>query len=151
MPKEESVKEETIEESAIANDTMEEEDAIKEDEEEDEDTVQDKDVVEEDYAHKEVEEKAIEKVFWVPQQSSSSSSSSQSSSSSWPESSLLSQMDAEEEYRRAEKVPEVSAHSLKKSDMDLSVRDSSFSSSSIPLSPSLLLPVILSLALLRNN
>ena len=70
---------------------------------------------------------------------------------SWPESPLLSQMDAEEEYRRAEKVPEVSAHSLKKSDMDLSVRDSSFSSSGIPLSSSLLLPVILSLALLRDN
>ena len=145
MPKEESVKEETIEESEITDNTMTEEDAIKEDEEQDEDTVQDKDVVEEDDAHKEVEEKAVEKVFWIPQQSSFSKESS------WSKSSLLSQMEADEEYQRAEKVPEVSAHSLKKTDMDLSVRDSSFSSSGIPLSPSLLLPIILSLALLRDN
>ena len=141
------MKEETIKENAVANNTMTEEDAIKEDEEEDEDTVQDKDVVEEYVTHNEVEEKAVEKVFWIPQESPSSSSHE----SSWLESSRSSQMEAEEEYRRAEKVPEVSAHSLKKSDMELSVRDSSFSSSSIPLSPSLLLPVILSLALLRNN
>ena len=141
------MKEETIKENAVANNTMTEEDAIKEDEEEDEDTVQDKDVVEEYVTHNEVEEKAVEKVFWIPQESPSSSSHE----SSWLESSRSSQMEAEEEYRRAEKVPEVSAHSLKKSDTDLSVRDSSFSSSSIPLSPSLLLPVILSLALLRNN
>ena len=137
------MKEETIEESAVANNTMTEEEAIKEDEEEDEDTVQDKDVVEEYVTHNEVEEKAVEKVFWIPQESPSSSSHE----SSWLESSRSSQMEAEEEYRRAEKVPEVSAHSLKKSDMDLSVRDSSFSSSGIPLSSSLLLPVIISLAL----
>ena len=130
VPKADSVKEETIKNSAVADNTIEEEDTI-----------------EEDNAQKEIKEKAAEKVFWIPQKSSRSSSSLES----WPESSLLSQMEAEEEYQRAEKVPEVSAHSLKKTDMDLSVRDSSFSSSGIPLSPSLLLPVILSLALLRDN
>ena len=142
------MREKTVEESAIANKNMEEEDAIKEGEEQDEVTTNGKDVVEEDEAHKEVKENAVEKVFWVPQQSSSSS---ESSSSSWPESSLLSQMEAEEEYRRAEKVPKESSHSLKRTAMDLSVRDSSFSSSGIPLSSSLLLPVLLSLALLKDN
>ena len=124
----EEVKEEAKEENALNEDTIKEED-----------------VVEEVAIHNEVEEKAVEAVFWVPQESSSSSESS------WPESPRSSQVEAEEEYQRAEKVPEVSAHSLKKTDMDLSVRDRSFSSSGISLSSSLLLPVLLFLALLRDN